>query len=582
MATLTDRPKKKPAKRAPAATPPSSPQGPLWTRNAPRPPERNRRRDRLLACLYLFGPAAVVTLGALALIAVALVLALGGSGEAPPATGAAEIVPGNALLYLHVSTDPSRPAVRRALTLSQRLPGSPLLFAAVTTRLDALLGGSANAPVDFSTDVRPWLGNEAALAVLDTPGVSAGTLVVLDVRDHSAARRFLTRVGAQPDGSFRGVRLFAQAGGTTVAFVRHYLVLGQAASVESAIYVSDGAAPSLATSAEYQRAAAEEPAPRVLDAYASADGVRRALAPSPGLLGDIGYLLDQPALRATAISVSAAGSGLQVDVRSSLVPRLAQARAHRPVQFSPTLTGVLPAGSMLLLDAKDLRTSLPRLLAVSARAGILGRIAPLLSRLGGALSSEGVDLRQVFAVFSGESVIAVTPGRGGNGPAPVIVTRTTNMPTTRAILAELEAPLAQVFTPASGPGQVPQVTDTTAAGVPVREVPLEPGFDLDYSVAHGLVVVSTSLTGITDVFKHAAALSTARGFRSALTDHPRRVTSLVFFDLSQLLRLGEQTGLIGSAQHATLWPAFEKIHAVGLESWRGADDTTTKIQLQIP
>ncbi|HTX31644.1 MAG TPA: DUF3352 domain-containing protein [Solirubrobacteraceae bacterium] len=584
MATLTDRPKQKtPAQREPAETPRRSPEPPIWTDSPSRPPEPNRRRDRLLACLYLFGPGAALVLAALTVIAVALALALGGSGDTPPATGAAELVPGNALLYVHFSTDPARPAVSQALALSRRVPGSPLLFAALTTRLDAILGGSANPPISFADDVKPWLGKEAALAVLDTPGASAGTLMVLDVRNHPAARRFLARVGAQPDGSFRGVALFAQRGGTVLAFVRHYLVLGQPGSVESAIYVADGKAPSLTASRQYQGAAASEPAGRVFDAYASADGVSRALAPRSGLLGDLGALLGRPGLSATALSVSPVSGGLQVEIHSSLIPKLARGASRAPAPFTPTLSAVLPAGSMLLLDAKGLRTSVPSLLGVATRAGALTRVAPLLSRLGGALAAAGVNLRQVLGVFSGETAIAVTPADKGSGPVPVIVTRTAHMASTRAILANLEAPLTQVFSPpADSPGQVPEVTDTSTAGVSVHELSLAPGFGLDYAVARGLVVVSTGLSGITQVFRHAAAMNTSPSFQSGLANTPSRVTSLVFFDLSQLLRLGEQTGLIASAQPVTLGPALDKIHAVGLESWRGADDTTTQIQIQIP
>src|SRR5579884_1138144 len=148
MATLTDRPAAKtPAKPAPGTRTARPPQIPPWAGGPGRQGEANRRRDRILACLYLFGPAIALLLGAFAAVAVALVLLLGGSGETPPATGAAELVPGNALLYLHVSTDSSRPAVNRALTLGRRLPESPLLFAGVTGRLDAILGGSSTAPV---------------------------------------------------------------------------------------------------------------------------------------------------------------------------------------------------------------------------------------------------------------------------------------------------------------------------------------------------------------------------------------------------------------------------------------------------
>ena len=41
-------------------------------------------------------------------------LLFAGSGTEPPATGAARVVPANVLAYVHLSTDPSRPAVQAA------------------------------------------------------------------------------------------------------------------------------------------------------------------------------------------------------------------------------------------------------------------------------------------------------------------------------------------------------------------------------------------------------------------------------------------------------------------------------------
>jgi hypothetical protein len=222
-------------------------------------------------------------------------------------------------------------------------------------------------------------------------------------------------------------------------------------------------------------------------------------------------------------------------------------------------------------------------LAVTARLGIAGRIGPLISRLGSALAAQGADLRQVLRLFSGETVVAITPGRGGRGPAPVLVTRTAHPEQARAVLAGLEGPLTQVFTPPPGsPGQVPTTRDASVAGVGVRELSLAPGFQLVYAVAHGLVVLSSGPAGVAGVFAHAHALSDAPRFQATLGNHPDRVTSLVFFDLSQLLRLGGQTGLIDSTPASALWPALETIRTVGLTSWRGANDTTTKLQLQIP
>jgi hypothetical protein len=148
------------------------------------------------------------------------------------------------------------------------------------------------------------------------------------------------------------------------------------------------------------------------------------------------------------------------------------------------------------------------------------------------------------------------------------------------VLANLELPLTRVFTPASnGPGQVPEVTDSAVAGVPVHQLSLAPGFSLDYTVHNGLVVLSTQLTGIASVFGRGGSLSQTSAFRGTLGDHPDQVSSLVFSDLSQLLRLGSRVGLIGSPRQAAISSVVEMIRAVGLVSWRGANDTTTELQL---
>jgi hypothetical protein len=58
-------------------------------------------------------------------------------------------------------------------------------------------------------------------------------------------------------------------------------------------------------------------------------------------------------------------------------------------------------------------------------------------------------------------------------------------------------------------------------------------------------------------------------------------TSLLFLDFSQLLSLGEQTGLTRSAAFEALRPDLERIRAVGLNSASGEADTTAELILQI-
>ena len=123
----------------------------------------------------------------------------GGSGPAPPATGAATIVPADALAYVSLSTDPARPAVSAARKLAARFPDWPLLRTAALNRLGALVG--AGGAADFATGVRPWLGKEAALALIAGPNGTTQSLVVLDVARRARAQAFVRSAGASPAGS---------------------------------------------------------------------------------------------------------------------------------------------------------------------------------------------------------------------------------------------------------------------------------------------------------------------------------------------------------------------------------------------
>jgi hypothetical protein len=538
-----------------------------WVQRVPAPPSEPlaRRRRRLLA---------LAALGVALALASAGWLILGGSGTPPPATGAAKVVPADVLAYVHLSTDPSRPAVQAARRLAGRFPDYPLAYAAVVNRLDDVLGGGAN--VDFDRQVRPWLGNEAALAVLDSSGSTAPTLLVLDVSNRARAKAFLSSAGATYAGEYHGVRLLAYPSGSEVALVGHYLVAGPDAGLRAAIDAADGRAQSLAHDAAYERAAAGEPAGRVLDAYLPAAGVRRLLSTRTGVAGAIGLLLDRPGTVGTAISVSALGSGAQVLVHSV---RSAGAKPSR-ASFTPTLQSVLPAGSTLMLDVDGLGRVAPELLQAGALAGIGANVGPILGRLGTALTAQGVNVSRVLSIFGGETAVALSPGPS---PALLLVSRVSNQATARGELASLEGPLTTLFSPSSGSGgQVPELIDAQVGGATVHEVQLGPGLQVDYGVWDGLAVVSTSLQAIGDVAQRSHALSDEAPYKAVISGPSGRVSSLLFGDFTRLLSLGEQTGLTSGARTRELLPDLSKVRAVGLSTKTGGDDATTELTFEIP
>jgi hypothetical protein len=529
----------------------------------------------------------VLALVALVIGIVAAASSTPGSDQGPPpATGAAAIVPAGALAYVHLSIDPSRLGVKRALALAARLPGFPSLAASLSSRLGTL---TSSAALDFASDIRPWLGKEAAVALLDTSTSTAGALIVIDVSDQTRARAFLTNTGATRGTTYRGVQLYTRRPGTELALVSHYLVIGQDSSVRAAVDVVAGGAPSLQSDAAYQQASAGEPDGRVLDAYVSAAGVRRVLVSAGGVAGALGTLLYQPAMSGVAVSVSATSPGVRIIVHSALDPTLANLHAAgAPRAFTPTLERELPGDSLLAFDTDGLDRAAPKVLDAGATGGVAGGVGTLLSRLGAALRSEGVNVPAILSLFDGESAFAVAPGRAGNGaatgPGLILVARVPDEQHARVLLASAELPLALLLAPPGTEtgGTTPTWVDRAIAGVSAHQLAVPGRPELDYAVFRGLVVISTSLAGIGAVASRERMLAEAPAYRVTLGDSPSRVTSLLFLDFSQLLSLGERTGLIRGARFTQLRGELQKIRAVGLVSTSGEDDSTAELSLQIP
>jgi hypothetical protein len=76
-------------------------------------------------------------------------------------------------------------------------------------------------------------------------------------------------------------------------------------------------------------------------------------------------------------------------------------------------------------------------------------------------------------------------------------------------------------------------------------------------------------------------MSADAGYRAAVGDQAKSVTSLVSIDFSQLLSLAEQTGLTRGASVGAIGADLARIHSVGLTSAAGDNDTTAELFLQI-
>lgn len=480
---------------------------------------------------------------AVALAAAAVAVSGCGGGSGAPPDDAAKLVPASALVYVHLSTDTGRGATRSALKLAQRFPSFERLRRSLLRRLqDPRCGG----------DLGKQHGKEAALALLNSQTGTAGSLVLVDTgRDHP---------GAQTKA----------CGAISQTYIGRFLAIGQPASLAAARALDKAAGRgSLAGDPDFRRAMQALPADRVADAWASADGVRRLLAPQGGVLGAAGVLLDQPGLKGAGIGLVGRDRAARIVVQSLLDTSANRAQPFRP--FAPSLQKVVPKGVLGYLGVSGLSSALGRLFAAAGpqTAGL----GDLLRRAGRQLDrqSGGRLTREVLSALRGEVALTLTPAL----PAPVATVIAHAGPDTRSALTQLEGPVARLL------GKGARFRTATVAGARARVLRAGP-ITLAYAVVRGELVIATSPAGIAAVANAPVHLDGEDQFKTVAGGAPGKVSSLLFLDFTELLRLGEQTGLGSSPAYRSVRNDLEKVRAVGAWSSGSGDESTAEINLSIP
>src|SRR5215213_4560269 len=185
--------------------------------------EGERARPGRGPVLVLAGSVALL----LGILAIAIVSATSHPG---PGGEAARLVPADALGFARLSTDRGDAAARRLQRLAPRIPGYLGLRDAALTAVSPAPGA-----FDPRRDVRPWLGDEAAVAIVDVGGGRFASLVLAQVRSRPRAEALLQRVaGAQAGARYRGAVL-RRFGGNAAVFVGGFLVAGPEPAVRRAV-----------------------------------------------------------------------------------------------------------------------------------------------------------------------------------------------------------------------------------------------------------------------------------------------------------------------------------------------------------
>jgi hypothetical protein len=426
--------------------------------------------------------------------------------------------------------------------------------------------------VDYEADVRPWIGNQVALAA--RPGATladpARWLLLVSVKDPQEADTALDRIAAGrgltgTPGSHQGVEI-AVADGAAWALLEDLLIVApDAPTLTAALDAELGRAPSLADDASYLAAMRRLPADHLASAYVELGGI----AESAGVDDQIqGYstvsaaLLVEPSglhLRAVApFDVAAAPT----DAREAF------ALASEPSGLADWMPPETQASAVFFRLAQSFDV------AERALAGQPGaqQITDALSQLR-ALAAFGLGINldaDLLPLFDSETALALT-GLTEAAPSGQLLLRPADPDAGEAALDRMR----QAIVAHGG-----AATDRDANGTTVTTIEIPQVASLAWALSEDVIVAGLS-------YEHVAAALAARSDGGTLAENERyrrawelaggRAGNEAFVDFGAVADAsGDALGTTGDARDILL-----SIEAIGFTAPAQADATEIHVVLTV-
>jgi hypothetical protein len=509
-----------------------------------------------------------------------------GGDSCPPADDSEELVPANALLYAHVNLDRDSEQYEEAADIAASLPA---ITGEIVRRAVVQVPGPGGSPPSFARDIEPWLGDEAALALL--PGGEAqfgAQVVLLEIGEPEGATLFARQlVAGRPQvDTYREVEVSVDRRGLATAQLDGFLAIGSESNVRSVIDTQSGGE-GLESFADDENAEAvrdELPDHRFADAYITAAAARTLARPN-GELGQLSQLISPEATRGAAAALEAGDGELALTVRSVLNPDRVRSRpgffaAFSP--FDPTLAGTLSPDALAYVGIGDPEGAVKALLAqaTAAAPGIASGFEDLVEQL---RRTDEIDIAKDFLPTLGdEAAFALEPRLAASeaDPTPYLQFIADDVDSERArrALASLQRPVADAFNPQPGL-QAPVFQDTEIEGTAARSLRVSPAVELTYAVIGDLATVATSPDGVARLANGDGGLPDSDRYQHAtdgLSDEP---SLFGYFNLSELVAVGERLGLAEDPVYATFATEFRALDALGLAISSTEDSLDTDARL---
>ncbi|HET6381051.1 MAG TPA: DUF3352 domain-containing protein [candidate division Zixibacteria bacterium] len=454
----------------------------------------------------------------------------------------ARAVPGGAAFYATAYLQPSTGQKMNLAELLGHVPG----FADAASldqkihEITARLLGEAG--VDYERDVRPWLGNQVALAVRPDSAdpIEADVWVLLATRDAAAAEEALQRIAADQgaavtDDEHHGVTIH-RAADSAWAVLEDLVVLSPTVEgVTQVLDVEAGRADALAGEAEFRQAMGRLPADHLGAVYAS----------SSALVGAAGTEVPATGYDTLSLALVAESDGLHL---SGIAPFDADAvpqplrEAFELGRQAGELSGWMPDDTQAAVLFFGLSQS------VAAAEEQLGELEGG-QEVGDALDQFralaafglGIDVDDdLLPLFDGETAVAVD-GLDRAEPAPLLLLRPSDGDGAEARLERLRDALEE---------RGASVSEQEAAGVTVTSIEVPDLATVSYAVRDGVVLAGLSVEDVAD------ALEAHDG--DSLADTPRYAAAWelagtrggpeIYVDVAALIDgFGSEVGIEGEA-----------------------------------
>lgn len=528
--------------------------------------------------------AVVLATGALAGATLA-VAGCGGSSETGSQAGdVASYVPADSPFYLEVTTDLDGPQWTQVDALAKLFPAYPEF----RKELEQDLQGE---DVDFDRDVKPLLGDRAAVAVLNVPdtsgiqgsitstdpesaaGAAAGAaddtevVGVVDIAEgeEDAVTALLVRSGATKAGEHDGVSYYQKPDDDTVTAVADgaLVVANSTGQLYKALDAHDaGGDQTLAGQSKFTDALAKLPADVFGQAYIDVGSLIRQAGTDTPQLEQLGLGDYENAV--VAASLAAEPDGARVKGVVMGVPDTGAS------SFSPTLDDRAPADAVAYLGFDNLAGSVSTILE-QVRASQGGDVQKQFDAFAGQLPQLlGVTTDDLSALTSGEHAIVVT---GGRKPGAALALQVDDGAQAQATLDKLRVGVPALLRTFSPDTRLPAWQQVPlAAGVQGWRLPLSPEAGVVYGVDGDLAIVGTNVPAVTAVQRPASPLSASAAYQDGVSGMPDEVTSVLWVNVQELI---STAGTLGAFDRSDAETLANLKPVKSLAAWTTGGDTPT-------